>query len=81
MGVLFKVHNDVQACHQWSKLKCPRPYKGQKLSLDKPISYTIYMLCCFTILKYPFRQLVIGMGVLFKVVWMDQLVPNDSLNI
>ena len=21
------------------------------------------------------------MGVLFKVVWMDQLVPNDSLNI
>ena len=44
MGVLFKVHNDVQACHQWSKLKCPRPYKGQKLSLDKPISYTIYML-------------------------------------
>ena len=44
MGVLFKVRNDVQACHQWSKLKCPRPYKGQKLSLDKPISYTIYML-------------------------------------
>ena len=72
MGVLFKVRNDVQACHQWSKLKCPRPYKGQKLSLDKPISYTIYI----NDLEIP-----IGMGVLFKVVWMDQLVPNDSLNI
>ncbi len=53
----------------------------QKLSFDKPISYTIYMLLYDSILKYPFRQLVIGMGVLFKVVWMDQLVPNDRLNI